>query len=61
MDKLIDRKHKDFEEVLNKCIIAIQREGGNIDDVEAFKNSIESIQLDRQGRIVLNARQPEDD
>ena len=59
MDKVIDRKHKDFEDVLNKCIIAIQRAGGNIDNVEAFKNEVESIQLDRKGRIALNLRQPE--
>ena len=61
MDTVLDRKHKDFEEVLNKCVLAIQWAGGNIDDVEAFKNSIESIQLNREGRIVLNVRQPEDD
>ena len=58
--KVIDRKHKDFEEVLNICIFTIQRMGGNIVSVEAFKNDVESIQLIK-GQVVLNFRQPEDD
>ena len=60
MDKVIDRKHKDFEEVLNICIHAIQGMGGNIDFVEDFKNDVESIQFIKD-QVVLNFRQPEDD
>lgn len=60
MDKVVDRKHEDFEEVLNICIFTIQRMGGNIDNVEAFKNEVESIQFIKD-QVVLNFRQPEDD
>ena len=58
MDKVIDRKHEDFEEVLNICIFTIQRMGGSIYNVEAFKNEVESIQFIK-GQVVLNFRQPE--
>ena len=60
MDKVIDRKHEDFEEVLNICIFTIQRMGGNIDNVQAFKNEVENIQFIKD-QVVLNFRQPEDD
>ena len=39
--KVIDRKHEDFEDLLEFCVLVIQRESGNIDNVEAFKNDVE--------------------
>lgn len=58
MNKVIDRKHEDFEDLLNFCILVIQREVGNIDNVEAFKNEVKSIQVSK-GRFALNLRRPE--
>ena len=54
MSKIIrDRNHPKFEEILNLVIKTIQDSGGKIDDLEAFKNDVESIVF-VDGKVEIN-------
>lgn len=41
----IKREHPDFNSALNAAIDAVQKQGVEISDVEAFKRNVEAIEI----------------
>ncbi|MBQ9601168.1 MAG: hypothetical protein IJR46_04075 [Neisseriaceae bacterium] len=45
MKKIIDRNHKDFEQVLDKVIQHMNKNGVKIDNVDNFKKDVKQLIL----------------
>lgn len=49
----IDRQHKNFEQLLSTIIYWMLHEECEIEDIEAFKDSVQSITRTEDGKIIL--------
>lgn len=55
--KKITAEHPKFDELLDNIICLLEEQGAEIDNPEAFKQSVESVELSEDGKLNVNMKE----